>query len=66
MIRGRLVPLLEGVRVRQALSRTAVAQALLSRPGGDAARPHPDRGGSFNPRTAALLTAGDGSARTSL
>jgi len=66
MIRGRLVPLLEGVRVRQALSRTAVAHASLSRPGGDAAGPHPILRGSFNPRVAALLTDPDGSVGPSL
>ncbi len=38
---AQLAPLLLGVAVRQALSRTAQVQASLSRPGGNAARPHP-------------------------
>jgi hypothetical protein len=42
--KGRLAPLLQGVAVRQALSRTAQVQASLSGPGGDARPATPVQG----------------------
>lgn len=57
MIRGRLAPLLEGVRTRQALSRTAQVQASLSRLAAYQRPAAPASRGAFNAFVAALLIA---------
>jgi hypothetical protein len=57
MIRGRLAPLLEGLRARLALSRTAQVQASLSRPVAHQRPAAPASRSAFNARVAALLAA---------